>query len=72
MGPEELEQKLRKDYDPEKLMALWDITIIEDAWIVENNHVGIRSKGYVAGRYALREGQPSRFVAWYMNEVVKG
>ena len=60
-----------KDYDPEQLMALWDITIIEDAWIVENNHVGIRSKGYVAGRYSLREGQPSRFVAWYMNEVVK-
>ena len=61
-----------KDYDPEQLMALWDITIIEDAWIVENNQGGIRSKGYEAGRYSLREGQPSSFVTWYMKEVAKG
>ena len=60
-----------KDFDPEKVMALWHITIMEDAWIVENNHVGIKSGAYRSGRYSTREGGPSGFVSWYMNEVVK-
>lgn len=60
-----------KDYDPEKLMALWDITIREDAWLVENNHVGVKSGGYRAGRYSTREGWPVDFIGWYMNEGVK-
>jgi len=60
-----------KDYDPDDLMALWDITIREDAWLVENNHVGVESGGYRAGHYAPSEGWPKNFVAWYMNEVVK-
>jgi phenylpropionate dioxygenase-like ring-hydroxylating dioxygenase large terminal subunit len=60
-----------KDYDPEKLMALWDITMREDAWLVENNHVGVKSGGYRAGHYSAREGWPSGFIDWYMNEVVK-
>ena len=61
-----------KDYDPDDLMALWDITIREDAWLVENNHVGVESGGYRAGHYAPAEGWPKDFIAWYMNEVVKG
>src|SRR5438874_5818619 len=32
-----------KDYKPERVMALWDITMLEDQWIVENNHLGIKS-----------------------------
>jgi Rieske 2Fe-2S family protein len=59
-----------KDFDPEKLRELWDITIIEDAWIVENNHVGIKSMGYRSGRYTMHENQPSYFVSWYMKEIV--
>jgi Rieske 2Fe-2S family protein len=61
-----------KDFDPEKLRELWDITIIEDAWIVENNHVGVKSRGYRSGRYTMHETQPSFFVAWYMREIVNG
>ena len=60
-----------KDYDPDDLMALWDITIREDAWLVENNHVGIKSGGYRAGHYAPSETWPVGFISWYMNEVVK-
>ena len=60
-----------KDYDPEKLMALWDITIIEDAWIVENNHLGIKSAGYTPGRYSLDETDCADFVTFYINEVAK-
>ena len=60
-----------KDYDPEKLMALWDITIIEDAWIVENNHLGIKSAGYTPGRYSPDEIDCADFIAWYMRDVIK-
>ncbi len=60
------------DFDPEKLRELWDITIVEDAWIVENNHVGVKSKGYRSGRYSVHEVQPSFFAAWYMREIVNG
>ena len=58
-----------KDFDPDELMALWDITIKEDAWIVENNHRGLKSLGYRSGTYTMHESEPSEFVAWYMREV---
>ena len=59
-----------KDYQVDKLTALWDITYREDRWITENNHQGIESGAYGAGRYATVEGGPSRFIKWYMTEVV--
>ncbi len=60
-----------KDFDPNELMALWDITIKEDAWIVENNHRGLKSIGYRPGIYTVHEREPSAFVEWYMREIVK-
>ena len=60
-----------RDYQPERVKALWDITEREDRWIVENNQHGIRSGAYMSGRYATTEGGPSRFVQWYMKEVVQ-
>ena len=60
-----------EDFDPEKVMALWDITIREDIWIVENNHLGVKSGAYSPGRYSEHENSPSRFITWYMQEVVK-
>ncbi len=60
-----------KDYQPERVMALWDITIREDIWIVENNHLGITSRAYGPGRYARHEDLPANFIKWYMAEVVK-
>lgn len=58
-----------EDFDPEKLRELWDITIIEDTWIVENNHLGIKSNGYRPGRYTKHEEQPSFFASWYIREI---
>ena len=52
-------------------MALFDITIREDIWVVENNHQGVKSGAYSAGRFSKHENSPSRFIAWYMQEVVK-
>ena len=59
-----------RDYKPERVMALWDITEREDRWIVENQ-MGILSASYRAGRYATTEGGPSRFIHWYMRDVVQ-
>jgi hypothetical protein len=58
------------EYSVEKLRGLWEVTYLEDRWITENNHQGIASSFYSAGRYAAVEGGPSRFVKWYMTEVV--
>ena len=64
-----------KDYTVERLTALWDITMREDKWIVENNHQGITcGGGYRSGRYATHEvgrTTPGAFIKWYMTEVVR-
>ncbi len=60
-----------RDYDPDNVKALWHVTIQEDIWITDNNHAGIESSAYAAGRYSTHEGGPSRFIDWYMKEVVK-
>lgn len=60
-----------KDFDPDAVMALWDITIKEDIWIVENNHLGVKSGAYGAGRYSKNENGPKGFIKWYMDDVMK-
>lgn len=59
-----------QDFDEEELRELWDVTIIEDAWIVENNHHGIKSRGYRLGHYSNWESGPREFITWYMKEIV--
>jgi Rieske 2Fe-2S family protein len=61
-----------KDVQVDKMTALWDLTYQEDRWITENNHSGIESQFYSAGPYAAVETGPTRFVAWYMKEVIGG
>ncbi len=57
------------DYDPERLKEVWLVTLLEDIWLCENNHAGIRSGAYQPGRYATHERSPSRFIQWYMAAV---
>jgi Rieske 2Fe-2S family protein len=62
-----------KDYQVDRLTALWDVTMREDKWVVENNHIGVLSGGYRSGRYAVHElgnGGPAAFIKWYMGDVV--
>jgi Rieske 2Fe-2S family protein len=62
-----------RDYDPDNVKALWYVTFLEDLWIVENNHIGIKSAAYRPGRYSIYEdggGGAAGFVKWYMDEVV--
>jgi phenylpropionate dioxygenase-like ring-hydroxylating dioxygenase large terminal subunit len=59
-----------KDVNIQKMKDLWELTYLEDRWITENNHQGIESAAYGTGHYAAVETGPSRFVKWYMTEVV--
>jgi Rieske 2Fe-2S family protein len=59
-----------KDVNIQKMKDLWELTYLEDRWITENNHQGIESAAYGSGHYAAVETGPSRFVKWYMTEVV--
>ncbi len=60
-----------RDYDPDNVKALWYITLLEDIWITDNNHVGVESGAYAPSRYSNHESGPNGFVNWYMKEVVK-
>jgi Rieske 2Fe-2S family protein len=59
-----------RDYDPERVMALWDVTEREDRWIVENQ-MGYLSSAYRPGLYARTEAGPSRFIEWYMKAMAQ-
>ncbi len=62
----------RVDYDPDRLKELWLVTLLEDIWLCENNHAGIRSGAYRSGRYATHElgkVMPAGFIRWYMAAV---
>ena len=61
------EAKEGRDYKPERVMALWDLTEREDRWIVENQ-MGYVSSAYRTGRYATNEGA-SGFLRTYMKDV---
>jgi Rieske 2Fe-2S family protein len=64
--------KRNVDYDPDHLKELWLVTLLEDIWLCENNHAGIRSGAYRSGRYATHETgrvMPAGFVRWYMAAV---
>jgi phenylpropionate dioxygenase-like ring-hydroxylating dioxygenase large terminal subunit len=62
------EAKEGRDYKPDRVMALWDVTEREDRWIVENQ-MGYLSSAYRIGRYATTEGA-TRFIQSYMQEVM--
>jgi Rieske 2Fe-2S family protein len=58
-----------RDYDTDRLKAVWDITLQEDATITEDNQLGILSKAYRPGVYSNQERRVSDFVAWYMRRL---
>lgn len=54
------------DYDPQKLIELWDVTNRQDRDLVELNQRGVNSVGYVPGPYSP-EGEilVGLFTDWY-------
>ena len=55
-----------RDYEVERLIALWNTTNFQDRDLVENNQRGIDSLGYQPGPYSPdAESLCLRFVDWY-------
>ena len=58
-----------KDYDIEKLVWLWDITLQADQRIIENNWQGVQSKYYAPGPFAGMERAERNYVEWLLAEL---
>ena len=59
------------DYELDKLMWFWDLTLEEDTTIIENNNAGIRSRHYQPGPHSKAEAAVEGFDRWYMENISK-
>lgn len=59
-----------RDYEVDRLMELWDITLAEDKTITENNQLGVLSRAYEPGRYSQQEQRIAEFGAWYVAKLI--
>jgi len=60
-----------KDYDVEHLIALWNNTVREDRWVVENNHAGLSNSRYSHNQpYMPSEIGLKNITDFYMNQMV--
>lgn len=55
-----------RDYDLDRLTAVWTATNRQDGELAERNHRGIRSSAYRPGPYSQTEFLTSDFVDWYV------
>ncbi len=62
------EAQAGRDYDPEALAWLWDVTSLEDRRIIERNQAGVRSRWYEPGPFSLMEPGTRQFVERYVAE----
>ena len=61
------------DYDIERVTWLWRVTAQADKRIVEENQIGVSSRFYSPGPYALPiESGTQRFSEWYLAELAGG
>jgi Rieske 2Fe-2S family protein len=60
-----------KDYDLEKVTAVWTATGGQDTRLCEDNQRGVDSQAYRPGPYAPSEGGTEVFVQWYLKQLQK-
>lgn len=58
-----------RDYDPDAVCWLWEVTAAQDKTICENNQRGILSSRYQPGPYSTTESSVDEFVSWYLREL---
>ena len=58
-----------RDYDVDRIVAVWLPTLGEDKTITENNQAGILSSRYVPGPYQSQEQRISDFGQWYYRQL---
>jgi len=55
-----------RDYDPDRLTWLWDVTTLADKLIIEKNQEGVASRYYTPGPLAGMEAYTQRFIDYYL------
>jgi phenylpropionate dioxygenase-like ring-hydroxylating dioxygenase large terminal subunit len=58
-----------RDYDPARLIWMWDVTSIADKRIIDFNQKGVNSRFYEPGPYTPMEVSTRSFVAWYLAKI---
>ena len=58
-----------RDYDPERMIHVWDVTTKQDKRITEDNQAGILSARYTPGPYSIQEKNLPRFKQWYLHQL---
>ena len=60
-----------RDYDPDALTWLWDVTSREDKLIIERNQAGVSSRAYRPGPFSLMEPGTRAYVERYVAELTR-
>lgn len=58
-----------RDYEKDRLVAVWNETNKQDVWLAENNQLGVNSRGYQVGPYVPEERPVRYFVEWYCQQL---
>ncbi len=61
-----------RDYDPEALAWLWDVTSVADKTIIERNQAGVRDRAYRPGPFSTMEPGTRQYVERYLAEFALG
>jgi Rieske 2Fe-2S family protein len=60
-----------RDYDPEALTWLWEVTSVADKTIIENNQAGVLSRFYRPGSFSKMEPATRLYVERYVAEMAR-
>jgi Rieske 2Fe-2S family protein len=60
-----------RDYEPEALTWLWDVTSVADKTIIERNQQGVLSRAYRPGPFSLMEPGARQYVERYVGEMTR-
>ena len=60
-----------RDYDPETLTWLWDVTSLADKRIIETNQAGVLSRFYAPGPFSTMEPGARQFVDRYLADLAE-
>lgn len=58
-----------KDYELDKISAVWSVTLDEDKTITQDNQTGVLSSAYTPGVYSTQESRVADFTQWYLHRT---
>ena len=61
-----------KDFDPDEVAWVWEVTLEQDLTITEDNQAGVQSSRFVPGPYSTQENMNVWFTEWYLDRLRNG